>query len=219
MSLPLSTPVTCAQTEPLSAVAEVEKSTPDNVAPNRAVELVEKIQQREPGGFEELYGLVKNFTFFLMRQLGSEELQDKVHDVFVTVAQAILSGKLRDPERLVPFLTTVTRFYTYNQIERRISRRRVCTLSDGVNPPDTRMNLEKNAYSQQRQRIAKEILSAMPRRDRDVLHRFYLEEQSKEQICQEMELTPTQFRLLKSKAKSTFTELGRRRLNRCRALA
>jgi RNA polymerase sigma-70 factor, ECF subfamily len=192
---------------------------PAPVATSRAVELVEKIQQRHPDGFEELYGLVKNFTFFLMRQLGSEELQDKIHDVFVTVTQAILSGKLRDPERLIPFLTTVTRFYTYNQIERRISRRRVCTLSDGVNPADTRMNLEQNAYSQQRTRIAREILSAMPRRDRDVLHRFYLEEQSKEQICHEMKLTPTQFRLLKSKAKSTFTELGRRRLKRCRALA
>jgi RNA polymerase sigma-70 factor, ECF subfamily len=219
MSLPLSTPVICVQTEPQPPAMGGENSTPGIVAPSRAVELVEKIQQKQAAGFEELYGLVKNFTFFLMRQLGSEELQDKVHDVFVTVAQAIQSGKLRDPERLIPFLTTVTRFYTYNQIERRISRRRVCTLSDGVNPPDTRMNLEKNAYTQQRQRIAHEILNAMPRRDRDVLHRFYLEEQSKEQICQEMQLTPTQFRLLKSKAKSTFTELGRRRLNRCRALA
>lgn len=217
--MPLSTPVTYAQTETLLEPMQNDAPAPTNVVPSRAVELVEKIQQRHPAGLEELYGLVKNFTFFLMRQLGSEELQDKVHDVFVTVTQAILSGKLRDPERLIPFLTTVTRFYTYNQIERRISRRRVSTLSDNTNPADTRMNLEQNTYSQQRTRIAQEILSAMPRRDRDVLHRFYLQEQSKEQICREMQLTPTQFRLLKSKAKSTFTELGRRRLNRCRALA
>lgn len=217
--MPLHTPVICAPTEPPMLPPEIAPDVRTAVAPNRAIELVEKIKQRQPSGFEELYGLVKNFTFFLMRQLGAEELQDKVHDVFVTVTQAILSGKLRDPERLVPFLTTVTRFYTYNQIERRISRRRVAALSEGINPADTRMNLEQNAYSQQRTTIAHEILSAMPRRDRDVLHRFYLQEQSKEQICQEMQLTPTQFRLLKSKAKSTFTELGRRRLSRCRALA
>src|SRR2546421_9408706 len=118
MSLPLSTPVNYAQTEPPQAPLELADPARASVAPSRSVELVEKIQQRHPAGFEELYGLVKNFTFFLMRQLGTEELQDKVHDVFVTVTQAILSGKLRDPERLIPFLTTVTRFYTYNQIER-----------------------------------------------------------------------------------------------------
>ncbi|MDQ6759989.1 MAG: sigma-70 family RNA polymerase sigma factor [Acidobacteriota bacterium] len=179
-------------------------------------ELVERVQARQPSAFEELYGLVKNFTFFLMRQLGAEDLQDKVHDVFLTVTQSILSGKLRDPERLIPFLTTVTRFYTYSQIERRVSRRHVCGLSDSVNPPDTRVNLEHSTYQQQRMKIAHEVLSAMPRRDRDVLSRFYLKEQSKEQICDEMQLTPTQFRLLKSKAKSTFTELGERRLKRCR---
>lgn len=219
MSFPLPAPVTCVETESPPAPGEVVTREFATVVPHRSVQLVERIRQRQPAGFEELYALVKNFTFFLMRQLGTEELQDKVHDVFVTVTQAILSGKLRDPERLIPFLTTVTRFYTYNQIERRISLRRVAALSEGINPADSRMNLEQNAYSQQRTTIAHEILSAMPRRHRDVLHRFYLQEQSKEQICQEMQLTPTQFRLLKSKAKSTFTELGRRRLNRCRALA
>ena len=194
----------------------VEEPTPHQGA-SKISDLVERVQARQTTALEELYALVKNFTFFLMRQLGAEDLQDKVHDVFLTVTQAILSGKLRDPERLIPFLTTVARFYTYNQIERRISRRRVGCLSDGMNPPDARVNLENNAYQQQRVQIAHEILSAMPRRDRDVLNRFYLEEQSKEQICDEMNLTPTQFRLLKSKAKATFSEMGERRLNRCRS--
>jgi|SRR5947209_12161087 len=198
-------------------VADPVDETLNSPASSKIGDLVARVQSRQTAAFEELYGLVKNFTFFLMRQLGAEDLQDKVHDVFLTVAQAILSGKLREPERLIPFLTTVTRFYTYNQIERRISRRRVSALSDGMNPPDVRVNLEHSTYQQQRIKIAREILGAMPRRDRDVLSRFYIEEQSKEQICDEMQLTPTQFRLLKSKAKSTFTQLGERRLKRCRA--
>jgi hypothetical protein len=37
-------------------------------------------------------------------------------------------------------------------------------------------------------------------------------EQSQEQICSEMELSDTQFRLLKSRAKSRFGELGKKRL-------
>jgi len=48
--------------------------------------------------------------------------------------------------------------------------------------------------------------------EREILRRFYLEEQTQEQICAEMGLTETQFRLLKSRAKARFGELGRRRL-------
>ena len=183
------------------------------------VSLVERVRVRQPAALEELYGIVRNFTFFLMRQLGGEDLQDKIHDVFLAVAQAIITGKLRDPHRLIPFLTTLTRFYTYSQIERRVARRRFAPLSDEIHVADSRMNLEQNVYSEQKTGIALEILSAMPRRHGDVLRRFYVEEQTKEQICQEMDLTPTQFRLLKSKAKSSFAKLAVRRLRRCRPAA
>lgn len=180
---------------------------------SRYAGLVERVRRGQPAGLEELYGLSKNFTFFLMRQLGDEDLLDKVHDIFITVAQAIRADKLRDPERLIPFLTTVTRFYTYNQIDRRMHRRRRLGSLDDVNPPDPRINLERTAYAKQRRALAREILRSMPHRDRDVLERFYLAEQSKEEICQEMKLTATQFRLLKSKAKANFAKLGTRRLH------
>ena len=43
--------------------------------------------------------------------------------------------------------------------------------------------------------------------------RFYLREQTPEEICDEMGLTETQFRLLKSRAKARFAELGRKKLS------
>ena len=48
------------------------------------------------------------------------------------------------------------------------------------------------------------------RRDREILQRFYVLEQSQAQICAEMELSYNQFRLLKSRAKARFGELGKR---------
>lgn len=186
----------------------------DHPVTSRFAELVERIQRGHPAGLEELYGLAKNFTFFLMRQLGTEDLQDKVHDVFVTTAQAITAGKLRDPERLLPFVTTVTRFYTYGQIERRTQSRKQQGTLEQVHVPDARVNLEQTAYRKQKAMIVRDILRAMGPRDRELLRRFYLLEQSKEQICEEMKLTPTQFRLLKSKAKSKFAQLGAVKLRR-----
>jgi RNA polymerase sigma-70 factor (ECF subfamily) len=174
--------------------------------------VVEMILHGQPAGLEQLYTMAGNFTFFLMRQLGTDELLDKVHDVFVSAATAITSGKLRDSDRLTPFLTTLTRFYTYGQIDRRVVRRKYSAALEHTNIPDRRINLEHNVYRQQKRRIVREILGTMPKRDRDVLERFYVHEQTKEQICREMNLTPTQFRLLKSKAKGTFAKLGQRRL-------
>jgi|SRR5579884_199869 len=179
-----------------------------------AENVVEMIRNGHPAGLEQLYALASNFTFFIMRQLGADELQDRVHDVFVTAAAAIAAGKLRDSQRLTPFLTTLTRFYTYGQIDRRVVRRKYTTSLDHANIADHAENAEQSVYKQQKLRMVREILDSMPKRDRDVLHRFYVQEQSKEQICREMNLTPTQFRLLKSKAKSTFAKLGQGKLNR-----
>ena len=184
---------------------------------SRLTDLVERIRRGHPTGFEELYGMARNFSFFLIRQLGNDDLQDKIHDVFVTTAQAIVAGKLRDPERLVPFVTTVTRFYTYGQIERRSRWRKLEGSLDHVNVPDPRINLEQSAYRNQKVRIVREILRALKPRDRELLRRFYLQDQSKEEICREMKLTPTQFRLFKSRAKSRFTALGVVRLRSCRS--
>jgi DNA-directed RNA polymerase specialized sigma24 family protein len=57
-----------------------------------------------------------------------------------------------------------------------------------------------------------QVLEEISTRDKEILTRFYLRGQSQEKICQEMRLTETQFRLLKSRAKARFGELGRKRL-------
>jgi len=186
-----------------------------HASPARCRELVSRIQKRNPAALEELYGMVKNFTWFLMRQLGPEDLQDNVHDVYVTVAEAITAGKLRDPERLSAFLTTVTRFYTYSQIERRVQgRNRFLALDGSTLDFSDGTNLEKRVGQRQKITFVREILSQMPAVDREILRRFYLEEQSKERICREMRLTPTQFRNIKSQAKLALTRIGLRRLQR-----
>jgi RNA polymerase sigma-70 factor, ECF subfamily len=56
------------------------------------------------------------------------------------------------------------------------------------------------------------VLRNLSWRDREILTRFYLRGESQERVCSEMNLTGTQFRLLKSRAKARFGELGKRRL-------
>jgi RNA polymerase sigma-70 factor (ECF subfamily) len=72
--------------------------------------LVARIQTSETDGMEDLYLLFsKGIRFYLCRQLGPQELDDKVHDTFVVVVQAIRRGELREPQRLMGFVRTIVR--------------------------------------------------------------------------------------------------------------
>ena len=62
--------------------------------------------------------------------------------------------------------------------------------------------------------LAEKVLRSVSTRDREILTRFYLMEQTQAEICEEMGLSETQFRLLKSRAKARFGELGKKRLAR-----
>ena len=69
---------------------------------------------------------------------------------------------------------------------------------------------EWTAIVRQRRMLARRLLGEVSGRDREVLVRFYLKEQSQQEICRDMELTQTQFRLLKSRAKARLGTLGRK---------
>src|SRR5690242_803121 len=73
-------------------------------------QLVARIHDGDPGAMEELYAIFgKGIRYFLLRNLGPDELDDRVHDCFVIVAQAIQNGELRDPARLMGYVRTVVK--------------------------------------------------------------------------------------------------------------
>ena len=84
--------------------SENEESSPD------LVNLVARIQADDSTALEELYRIfARGIKFQICRQLGAQDLDDKVHDCFVIVVQAIRRGELREPDRLMGFVRTVVR--------------------------------------------------------------------------------------------------------------
>ena len=177
-------------------------------------DLVERIQRGDESGMEELYRLFgRGIRYYLCRQLGHQELDDKVHDTFVIVVQAIRRDELREPERLMGFVRTVVRRQVAAYIDEVVHYRRdELNLDLGIRVADRRNNPEQSAAFRQKVEFMQGILRSLSERDREILTRFYLDEQSQEQICQEMGLSETQFRLLKSRAKARFGEMGKRKL-------
>jgi RNA polymerase sigma-70 factor (ECF subfamily) len=175
--------------------------------------LVNGIQNGDPAAMAELYGIfAKGIRYFLLRNLGPDELDDKVHDCFVIVAQAIRNGDLREPERLMGYVRTVVKRQIATAIDIAVQRRRTrADFEDSMfTLSDWRDNPERTVIARQRAEIARKVLNGISRRDRDILNRFYVLEQSQEQICADMGLSYNQFRLLKSRAKARFGELGKK---------
>lgn len=177
-------------------------------------DLVARIKGGDESGMEDLYRLFgRGIRYYLCRQLGHQELDDKVHDTFVIVVQAIRRDELREPERLMGFVRTVVRRQVAAYIDEVVhSRRDEMNLDLGVRVADRRNNPEQTAAFRQKVEFMLAILRSLSERDREILTRFYLDEQSQEQICQDMDLSETQFRLLKSRAKARFGEIGKRKL-------
>ena len=165
---------------------------------------------------EELYRVfTKGIRFFLYRQLGPQDLDDRVHDMFLMVMHSICRGDVRQPERLMGYVRTVLHRQVAAQIEEAMrSRRNQTGLDRTVELSDCAPDPERGAIEHQKQEMAFRMLLGIAKRDREVLTRFYLQEQSAIQICREMKLTATQFRLIKSRAKARFGELGKRRFAR-----
>ncbi|HTS74995.1 MAG TPA: sigma-70 family RNA polymerase sigma factor [Bryobacteraceae bacterium] len=176
--------------------------------------LVDRIRSGETDGMEELYVLFsKGIRFYLCRQLGPQEFDDKVHDTFVLVVQAIRRGELRDPQRLMGFVRTIVRRQVAAHIDHVVHiRKDHLDLESSARIADPAGNPEDAAIFRQRIELIRRVLSELSERDREILTRFYLREQAQEQICLEMDLSETQFRLLKSRAKARFGHLGRKKL-------
>jgi len=175
--------------------------------------LVNGIREGDSAAMASLYGVfAKGVRYFLLRNLGPEDIEDKVHDCFVIVAQAIQNGDLREPERLMGYVRTVVKRQIAASIDIAVQQRRSrVDFEDTLfTVSDWRENPEYSAMSRQRAEIARKVLEGVSRRDRDILNRFYVLEQSQEQICADMGLSYNQFRLLKSRAKARFGELGKK---------
>lgn len=177
--------------------------------------LVAAIRAGDLAAEEELYEIFgRGIRFYLCRQLGAQDLDDKVHDTFVIVVQAIQRGDLREPQKLMGFVRTIVRRAVAGYIEAAVKAR---TVDVSIHNPgaiaDSRIESpEDQAIAAERRDLIIRTLERMSSRDREILTRFYLCEQPPEQICEEMSLSDTQYRLLKSRAKARFGELGARAL-------
>src|SRR5688572_5650394 len=164
-------------------VKPTEAPAPGAPAPaNEWSRLVERIQKNDPDALTELYQIFgRGIRFFMYRQLGPQDIDDRVHDAFLVVVQAIQRGELRDPARLMGFVRTIVRRQVATRIDHLVqTRREQVAIEQGPVIADQTGTPEDQAMGGQQVQLMLSVLRSMSARDRDILTRFYLHEQSQE---------------------------------------
>jgi RNA polymerase sigma factor (sigma-70 family) len=160
-------------------------------------EIVALIQDGSEQAKEELYRrLSRGMRLLIRRQVDEQDVEDVLHISFRAVVLGIRSEKIELPEALISFVrTTVAR-----QIGRKLR------LYDEIERPMNSASVTPEHIDLEQQEHMRQCLHQLTKRDRDILVRFYVLKQSKEQICSELNLSDASFKRYKSHAKARLTE-------------
>ena len=195
---------------------DIGGASPGNPTQNLAqnVDLVRRVQRADADGMAELYEFISTgLRPYLARQLRSQDFHDKVHSIFVDVVIAIQRGQLREPHRLMGFARTIARRKVSGYIDDAASsRRNQVEIGSAFWLASPRATPETEMISRQQQDLVRWTLAHLSEREGEILSRFYMQEQSQQQICSEMGLTHTQYRLLKWRSKARFEQVSRRQI-------
>jgi DNA-directed RNA polymerase specialized sigma24 family protein len=175
-------------------------------------EILEEIRNGNEQSVDGLYAAVSECARArLFRSVEPQVVDDHVQEVLMIVMAAIRNGELRNPDCLMGFVRTVTRRQVAVHIRGAMLRRRRMVSMESAHPASPpRESPEACMLTRQRIAGARKVLEMLCARDRNILIRFYYEEQDSEHICREMHLTATQFRLYKSRALLKCCQLNER---------
>ena len=178
--------------------------------------LVEQIIAGDPQSEEVLVSqFSRGIRFYLKRMVSdSELLEDLFQDTFVIALKKIRNGDVREPKKLKYFLKGVAHNNAIDVIRRKKRDNHIQDQNlDGHSSsgPNPATKLLKEERRNEVRRLLDELSS---NRDREVLFRFYIEQDDKKDICVDLGLTSTHFNRVLYRAKQRFKEIYEKWLRR-----
>lgn len=143
----------------------------------------------------------------LLKRTGNRQLSlDLCQDTFVIALQKLRSGEVRKPESLVAFLrqTAVNLSIEHYRKEKRYIQH------DGIISLQTThrdRKAEQIDYQYARTLLDGVIKQLVRTRDREILHRFYLLDENKPQICNALDLSAAHFDRVLYRARQRMCEM------------
>src|SRR4051794_7807191 len=204
---------------PFVLAVRMERDAVPEEAPGQDLAgLVRRIQAGEPAAESELVARFSRGLLLMLRRLARDPaLADDLHqETFALVLGKIRRGEVREPERLAGFIRGTARnlFIADRRKEARYQaldegeeegRRPGPALTDRRPVPLDRIVADEEA--RQVRRLLDELRFD---RDRQLLLRFYLSDDSKEELCADLEIEPERFHQVLFRARERLRELWER---------
>ena len=171
--------------------------------------MVERIGDDDRAAESELidrYG--RGVRLILLKRTGDSQLaNDLCQDTFVIILRKLRAGELRQPDSLAAFIAQTA---VNLSIQHYRKEKRYVHSSDGIIGLHTAHNDRKEEkLDHETTRLMLEgVLEQMGVvRDREILRRYYLSDDDKQRICQDLQLTSVHFDRVLFRAKQRMREL------------
>jgi len=173
-------------------------------------DLVERIRAGSRPAEEELVERYSRGVWFVIRQQISEQdaAEDAYQESFRLVLEKVRAGEVREPERLSGFISSLARNVMIEQF-RRQARRRAREEQEAGQPFATPEPSPLDGLLREEQgALAREVLAGLASdRDREVLYRFYLADDDRDEICAELGVTAGHFNQILFRARERYKRL------------
>ena len=139
--------------------------------------------------------------------------EDLSQETFKIVLEKLRRGELRQPERLSGFVCSVARNAAIDYIRRARRSNLREEIGNAEHISDTAPNQLEQMLAKERSEIVRQVIGELKaERDRDVLFRYYVLEEDKDEICSDLGITRIQFNNIIYRALGRFKELYMRKV-------
>jgi RNA polymerase sigma-70 factor (ECF subfamily) len=179
-----------------------------------ASDLALRIQDGNPDAEAELVARFSEGISFLLRRWTRDHTvaEDLFQETFRLALEKIRKGEVRDPDRLAGFLRSLAKNLSiehYRRGARRDVREDELEAAAELSAPEA--GQLGQLLRQEKAALVRQVLEELgSERDRQVLFRFYISEDDKEQIRSDLGLTGPEFNLVLFRARRRYRDLYER---------
>ena len=185
--------------------------------PGDVADLVSRIRA---GDHQAEAELVERFgrgvLMILRRSTRNAAVSDDLYqDTFRIILEKVRQGDLRDAEKLPAFIASVARNLVIEYFRRTARHENLTEIAEVERPPHSAPNQLEAVLQKEKSAIVRQVIDELPTdRDRQLLFRFYVVEDDKEQICEDLGLTSLHFNRVLHRARERYRDLYEKALSR-----
>ncbi len=133
---------------------------------------------------------------------------DLYQDTFVIVIERLRGKSINEPHKLGAFIYGTSKNLLIGDLRKKARRKTFADSDIVAETADKNSGPFQNVNREEEARIVRQIISSMrSRRDRTLLRRFYIDEEEKENICLELNLSSLHFNRVLFRARRRFKDL------------